>query len=91
MKLNLIPGTAYTIKDGKRIAVTEIEAQSSNPCDSCKLDCCKNQILMKATDADDSTVKYPYAMEVIVSGVSVILRITIDLGSGPIVKEVTLT
>jgi hypothetical protein len=91
MKLYLAQGTAHKIENGKRVAVTEIEAQSANPCDSCKLDCCKNQILMKATDADDSTIKYPYSMEVVVSGVSVILRVTIDLGSGPIVKEVTLT
>ena len=91
MKLYLAQGTAHTIDNGKRVAVTEIEAQSSSPCDSCKLDCCKNQILMKATDADDSTIKYPYSMEVIVSGVTVILRVTIDLGSGPIVKETILT
>jgi len=85
MKLKLAKGMAWTTRNGQRISIEEIEAQSPDDC--CRLDCCENKLLINAKSAADSTVLFPTEIEVInVAGV-VKLRITVKTDSGNIVKE----
>lgn len=89
MKLHLAKGYAYTIENGERKNVTVIEVPS--PTDCCKLDCCNNKLVLPTVDANgDSTFK-PSDLQIVNVGGTIKIRVTVDLGAGPVVKEISLS
>lgn len=89
MKVHLAKGYAYTIENGERKNVEVIEVPK--PTDCCKLDCCNNQLTLPTVDANGTDIHVPSNLQIVNVAGTIKLRVTVDLGSGPVVKEVTLS
>lgn len=89
MKVYIAKGYAYTIENGERKNVEVIEV--SKPTDCCKLDCCNNRLVLPTVDANGTDTFTPSYVQIVNVGGVIKLRVTVDLGAGPVVKEVTLS
>lgn len=89
MKVHLAKGYAYTIENGERKNVEVIEVPK--PTDCCKLDCCNNRLSLPTLDANGDSTYIPSHLQIINVAGTIKLRVTVDLGAGPVVKEVTLS
>lgn len=77
-------------KFGNRKAIDSLDEANATQAECCGIDCCNNKITLPINDNDGVTT-YPSSFQFVKVGSDIKLRITCDLGSGPIVKEITIS
>ena len=83
-------GVAFTYDaNGKKVNVESLYEANQILAKCCGLDCCNNRVVLPINDAN-GTDTYPAFLEIINVAGTLKLRVTTDLGAGPIVKEVSL-
>lgn len=87
--VRLTEGTAFA-KDskGKRIGFKTLQEALDYEAKCHGTDSCTNKTKVYINDGA-GTGEYPATVEYVLVGTDVILRITYDLGAGPVVKELT--
>lgn len=76
-------------KSGKQI-LNQRDAWKEEADCGCGPDCCNNKFAMPVNDSNGTTT-YPADFQFVHVGGVVKLRVTVDLGAGPVVKEVDLS
>lgn len=90
-KVYLASGVAWHFdKNGNRVAVDSLDEANQIQSECCGLNCCENIFRLPVNDAS-STDTYPASFQFVNVGGTIKLRVTVDLGAGNVVKEVTLT
>ncbi len=77
-------------KFGNKKSVASLDEANSLQSECCGIDCCGNKITLPIND-NDGTNTYPSSFQFVKVGTDVKLRVTCDLGSGPITKEITIS
>ena len=77
-------------KFGERKSVESLEEANNVNSECCGINCCDNTITLPVNDSN-GTSNYPAHFEFVKVGSAIKLRLTVDLGSGFITKEVELT
>lgn len=76
--------------NGQRVAVDTLSEANQVESECCGINCCENTITLPVNDSN-GTDSYPAKFEFIKVGTDVVLRVTVDFGSGNTTKEITLT
>lgn len=68
---------------------TQREAWKKDADCGCGIDCCNNKIALPVNDSSTDAT-YDASFQFVNVGGTIKLRVTVDLGAGPVVKEVSL-
>lgn len=90
-KVFFASGGAWSFdKFGNRVSVNSLDDANTIQSTCCGINCCENTISLPV-NSSNSTTTYPAHFEFVNSAGIITLRLTVDLGAGPVTREVALS